>query len=95
VDSKERKDIMRDLENDIIAKLEVVELKKEVLSIVHSLHFDRCYDIEECIMDLHKLLVTLDYMEMPQDIMMKLNQSSLTRKGITELLEDKVLKSII
>lgn len=81
---------MSKLEYDLLSKMEVIELKKEVASILHSLHFDCCYHIEDCIVDLHKLLLTLDNMEIPQNNLMQLNQINLTKEAITKSLHDKV-----
>ncbi|QOY34768.1 hypothetical protein AWH56_018860 [Anaerobacillus isosaccharinicus] len=77
---------MKMLENDLLSKMDIIEVKKEVTSILHGLHFDSCYHIEDCIMDLHQLLVTLDNMEIPQYNLMKLNQVNLTKEAITRSL---------
>lgn len=70
-------DIMKNLENDLLRKYEVIELKKVVISILHSIQFDCCYHIENCIIDLHKFLLTLDEIEIPQRNLMQLNQSQI------------------
>ncbi|HHY21267.1 MAG TPA: hypothetical protein GX525_05145 [Bacilli bacterium] len=82
---------MRNLENNLLSKFEVIELKKEVISILHSIQFDRCYHIEDCIIDLHKLLLTLDEMEIPQRNLMQLNQAKITKDAITKRLRDKLV----
>ncbi|OEF97147.1 hypothetical protein [Desulfuribacillus alkaliarsenatis] len=75
----------------ILEKLEIVELKKEIISLLHSLHFDSCYHIEDCILDLHKFLVTLDDMEISQRNLMDLNSNQLTKEIITTGLNKKML----
>jgi len=75
----------------ILEKLEIIELKREIISILHSLHFDFCYHVEDCILDLHKLLVTLDDMEIPQRNLMNLNSNQLTKEIITTGLNKKML----
>jgi len=81
---------MRKLENDLISKLEVIELKKEVISILHSIQSDNCYHVEDCIIDLHKLLIALDDIEVPQEILMETNESKLTKEAITNQLKEKL-----
>lgn len=83
---------MKMLENDLLSKMEIIDLKKEVASILHSLHFDSCYHIEDCIIDLHQLLVTLDNMEIPQYNLMKLNQVNLTKEAISKSLLSENIK---
>ncbi|ESU31893.1 hypothetical protein G3A_14150 [Bacillus sp. 17376] len=80
---------MRKLENDLISKIEVVELKKEVISILHSIQFDNCYHVEDCILDLHKLLIILDDMEVPQRILLETNQTKLTKEALSYQLKEK------
>ncbi len=82
---------MRNIENDLLCKFEMIELKREVISILHSIQFDCCYHIEDCIVDLHKLLSTLDDMEMPQTNLMNLNKDKLTKEAIKHLLGEKNL----
>ncbi|WP_407267807.1 hypothetical protein [Radiobacillus sp. PE A8.2] len=83
---------MRELEGDILTKMEIIELKREVVSILHSIQFDCCYNIENCIIDLHKLLSQLDVIEFPQNIIMNLNKDSLTKDAIRKGLETKSQK---
>ncbi|WLR54604.1 hypothetical protein LC048_19595 [Mesobacillus subterraneus] len=80
---------MRTLENDLLSKIEVVELKKEVISILHSIQFDSCYHLEDCILDLHQLLIILDDMEIPQKILLETNQAKLTKEAISNQLKEK------
>ncbi|HJV17769.1 MAG TPA: hypothetical protein VJ546_10390 [Bacillales bacterium] len=82
---------MRNLENDLLSKYEVIELKKEVISILHSIQFDCCYHIENCIIDLHKLLLTLDEMEVPQRNLMQFNESNITKGAIAIGLRKKLI----
>lgn len=84
---------MSKLEHDLLSKMEIIELKREVASIIHGLHFDCCYHIEECISDLHNLLKTLDDMEIPQYNLMQLNQKHLTKEAIRRGLQDKTKAS--
>jgi hypothetical protein len=84
-------DTLRTLENDLLSKYEVIELKKGVISILHSIQFDCCYQIENCIIDLHKLLLTLDEMEIPQRNLMQLNESNITKEAITKGLREKLI----
>lgn len=43
--------------------LEEIDIRNKITSIIYSLHFDCCYHVEDCIIDLHKLLLTLDDLE--------------------------------
>ncbi|QDP39264.1 hypothetical protein [Radiobacillus deserti] len=82
---------MGNLENDILSKFEMIELKKEVISILHSIQYDCCYSVEDYIIDLHKLLSILDEMEIPHKNLMNLNKMNLTKDAITKNLAEKDL----
>lgn len=43
-----------------------LDVKNKITSIIYSLHFDCCYHVEDCIIDLHKLLLVLDDSEISQ-----------------------------
>lgn len=71
---------MRNLEFDILNKFEIIELKQSVISILHSLQFDDCYYIEDCIIGLHNLLSKLDEIEISQKTIMMIHKSKLSKK---------------
>ncbi len=54
---------MNHLEQNLTSNLEIVDFRNKITSIIYSLHFDCCYHVEDCIIDLHKLLLTLDDLE--------------------------------
>ena len=43
-----------------------LDVKNKITSIIYSLHFECCYHVEDCIIDLHKLLLVLDNSEISQ-----------------------------
>jgi len=64
------------LERDMLEKLETLDFKYDVLSILHSLQFDGVYDVNDCIMDLDKLLKKLDGSEPSYSLILKNNKVS-------------------
>lgn len=61
------------LQVDLLDKLIIIELKCEVLSMLHGLQFDGVYDIKHCIEDLNKLLKHLDDIEAPHYLILRNN----------------------
>ncbi len=52
---------MNHLEQEVLNNnIELGNLRNKITSIIYSLHFDCCYHTEDCIIDLHKLLLTID-----------------------------------
>ncbi|MGG0657230.1 hypothetical protein [Rummeliibacillus pycnus] len=54
---------MNHLEQNLTSNVEIADIRNKITSIIYSLHFDCCYHVEDCIIDLHKLLLTLDDLE--------------------------------
>ncbi|MGX9136051.1 hypothetical protein ACWV26_17165 [Rummeliibacillus sp. JY-2-4R] len=58
---------MKQLEQEVLNNAELIDLRNKITSVIYSLHFDCCYHIEDCIIDLHKLLLTIDDLEASQN----------------------------
>ena len=54
---------MNHLDQNLTSNVEIADIRNKITSIIYSLHFDCCYHVEDCIIDLHKLLLTLDDLE--------------------------------
>lgn len=50
-------------------KIEIINIKAEVLSVLHSLQFDEVYDKENCFDDLRSIIQLLDEFEQPIRLM--------------------------
>lgn len=72
---------MCQLENDMVAKWEIVELKLKVLSMLHGLQFDGLYNTKDCINDLNELLETLDQSEAPIYLILKNNPDTAMKEA--------------
>lgn len=51
------------VERNILEKLDILDLKYDVLSIIYSLQFDGVYNMTHCIEDLNNLMIKLDRSE--------------------------------
>jgi hypothetical protein len=72
--------VSNEFERDMLDKMEAIELKKEIMSILHGLQYDDMYKIEDCIVDLHKFLITLDRMENSHTFILKRNSIDLAKR---------------
>lgn len=66
---------MVNLERDMLEKLEAIDFKRDVLSIIHSLQFDDVYDLNDCIIELNSLLEKLDQSESSYKLILECNRN--------------------
>ena len=62
---------MDNYHSDLLNKMEVIYLKHHVISMVQAIQFDGVYDIKDCLIDLNKLLITLDEWETSYKFILK------------------------
>lgn len=75
---------MDNYHSDLLNKMEVIYLKHHVISMVQAIQFDGVYDIKDCLIDLNKLLITLDEWETSYKFILK-KQPSVRLQEAAEL----------